>query len=115
PSSVPPPVDHEVAGYMDRSANPLSPLVPLLRLHAPQTDDELAKAMVGLADAITDHGRERWARLLAWEHRILPDGIRLERSERGDDEEVEKPKGPAISLDEERLRREEATAGRYAE
>lgn len=115
---VPPPIDHQVARHRLNPTNPWVPLAPLLRTMAKVMPADLAKQMTDLADAIRDHGQERWERLLAWEHLTPPGGISLVHTEPGDDDEEERddtrPRTPTISLTEEQLRHLDHAAGRYA-
>lgn len=108
----PKPIDHQVAHQRPSITNPWAPLAPLLRRMAKVMPADLAKQMTDLADAIRDHGQERWERLLAWEHRTPPGGISLVHPEGGPDNG---PRTPAISLTEEQLRSLEHAASRYAE
>lgn len=110
----PHPVNHRVARHVDRSPNPLTPLVPLLRFHAPHVEAKLGKAMRDLADGIRDHGAERWRRLLDWEQRTLPYGISLTRQEPDVDDDTG-PRTPRISITDEKLRAEEAHVSGYAQ
>lgn len=114
---VPKPVDHDVARHRPSVTNPWVPLAPLLRTMAKVMPADLAKQMTDLADAIRDHGQERWERLLAWEHRTPPGGISLVHTEGGPDEDDpdDGPRIPTISLTEEQLRNLDHAAGRYAE
>lgn len=112
----PKPVDHEVARQRRSITNPWNPLTPLLRTMAKVMHHDLAKQMLDLADAIRDHGQERWERLLAWEHRTPPGGISLVHAEPGEaDQPDDGPRTPTISLNEEQLRGLEHAAGRYAD
>lgn len=118
PGRTPRRVDHRVARFVDRSLNPLTPLVPLLRGHAPHAPTDLGTAMLSLADGIRDHGLERWRRLVAWEALTLPHGISLVRDEPADPDEDNPDSAPRprpVSLTEEQFRAEEARASRYAE
>lgn len=91
---------------------PFDGLVLPLTTRAPETTTRLAGLMLGLAAAITDHGEERWGRLLAWEK--LDIGVSLVRHEPGVDQDPTAPK-PTLSSVDERDRADERRASGYAQ
>lgn len=105
---------HRVAKQRRRDPNPFDVLVAPLRSHAPSMPDHLTKLMLTLAAAITDHGDDRWTRLLAWEKRELSVSLTREEPDEDTDEDGQARRKVVSSATEEE-RSDDRRAGRYAE